>query len=150
MSNEKRYTVQLLESGEDLILPIPDELLKEVGWKEGDVLNFKPNDEGGFIMEKVENTETELVLVEAMSMFLMRYVVEVPKGKAEWALDTVTCEEAVELSQKHLGEHIVSHRVINEKEFFDVFDEDNDYLKKWDADKKKGMITRINKDGDLV
>jgi hypothetical protein len=40
--------------------------------------------------------------------------------------------------------------VINEKEFFDVFDEDNDYLKKWDADKKKGMITRINKDGDLV
>ncbi len=113
-------------------------------------MNFKENDDGSFTMEKIENAETELVLVEAMSMFRMRYVVEVPKGKSDWALDTVSCEEAVELSQKHLGEHIVSHRVITEKEFFDVFDEDNDYLKKWDADKKKNMITRINKDGDLV
>ena len=39
---------------------------------------------------------------------------EGPKGKKEWALDTVTMNEAEEFSQEHLGEQIVSHRVIDE------------------------------------
>ena len=121
----------------DLVLPLSDELLKELGWKEGDNLNWKDNNDGSFTLtKKTEGIETEWVLVETISQFRQRYVVEVPKGKSEYALDTVTMDEAKEFSQKHLGETIVSHRVISEKDALDLFDEDNDYLKDWNDDKK--------------
>lgn len=93
--------------------------------------------------------EKELVLVECVSTFRMRYVVEVPKGKKEWALDTVVCNEAEELSQEHIGEQIVSHRVIDEAEYLRVFNEDNAYLSSWDNDQKLRFITRCN-DEDTV
>lgn len=81
----------------------------------------------------------------------MRYMVEVPKGKKEWALDTVTCDEAREFSQEHLGETIASHRVVSEAEALEIFDQDNDYLKSWDRETKiKNAFTRlgekVNKD----
>jgi hypothetical protein len=43
--------------------------------------------------------KTEFVLVECVSTFRMRYVVEVPEGKSEYALDTVVMNEANEFSQ---------------------------------------------------
>ncbi len=79
---------------------------------------------------------TELVLVEAVSMFRIRYVVEVPQGKASYALDTVVCNEAVEFSQEHLGENIVSHRIVSEKEAISLCNKDNDYAKSWDSSRK--------------
>lgn len=94
------------------------------------------------------NTKTQLVLVETVSMFRMRYVVEVPKGvdnygkdKATWALDTVTMDEAEEFSQEHLGETIVSHRVISKKEAIALFDKDHDYLKDMPVVNKEKFIT---------
>jgi hypothetical protein len=72
----------------------------------------------------------------------MRYCVEVPKGKSEWALDTVTTEEAKELSQHFLGEQIVSDRVITESEYLEIFDRDNQYLENWSKDKKLNFITK--------
>lgn len=83
-----------------------------------------------------KDKDTEWVLVEAVSMFRMRYMVEVPKGKSEYALDTVVMQEAVEFSQKHLDETIVSHRVVSKKEALALSDEDNDYAKDWSKDKK--------------
>lgn len=80
--------------------------------------------------------ETELVLVECVSMFRMRYMVEVPKGKSEWALDTVTMKEATEFSQEHLDETIVSHRIVTKKEALELCDQDNDYTKDWTKQKK--------------
>lgn len=83
-----------------------------------------------------KDKDTEWVLVEAVSMFRMRYMVEVPKGKSEYALDTVVMNEAVEFSQKHLDETIVSHRVVSKKEALALSDEDNAYTKDWSKDKK--------------
>jgi hypothetical protein len=133
-----KHTVKLEEDENgDLVLPLSDELLKELDWKEGDNLNWKDNNDGSFTLtKKTEEIETEWVLVETISQFRLRYVVEVPKGKSEYALDTVTMDEAKEFSQKHLGETIVSSRVISEKDALDLFDEDNDYLKDWNDDKK--------------
>lgn len=79
---------------------------------------------------------TDLVLVETVSMFRMRYLVEVPIGKSEWALDAVVMNEATEFSQKHLDETIVTHRVLSKKEALKLCDQDNDYAKSWDDDKK--------------
>ena len=92
------------------------------------------------------NEETELVLVECIQQYRMRYVVEVPIGKSDWALDTVTMEEAVEFSQLSLGETIVSHRVVSKDEVVQLCDEDNDYCSSWDTEKKfEVFVTQLGK-----
>lgn len=39
------------ETGE-LILPIPPELMKQMGWREGDSLDFDQDDQGRWIISK--------------------------------------------------------------------------------------------------
>ena len=92
------------------------------------------------------NEENELVLVECVSTFRMRYVVEVPKGKSEWALDTVTMNEAKEFSQEHLGETIVSHRVVTKDEAIQLSDIDNHYCSSWEEDQKVNAFITLRKD----
>lgn len=88
--------------------------------------------------------ETEWVLVECVSTFRMRYMVEVPKDKAEYALDTVTMQEAKEFSQEYLGETIVSHRVVSKDEALVICDTDNDYTKSWETEHKiKNFFTTM-------
>ena len=129
-------TLEHDENG-DLILPLGDELCDELGWKIGDTIEWTDNNDGSWTMTKQE-IKKELVIVECVSTFRMRYVVEVPVGKKEWAMDTVVMNEAEEFSQEHISENIVSHRVIDEAEYLRMFNEDNSYLSKWkDEDKFK-------------
>jgi len=93
--------------------------------------------EPGYGTQSVSDEKTEWVLVDTISTFRNRYVIEVPVGKKEWALDSVTMQEAKEFSQKYLDETIVSERVISEVDGLKLFDEDNDYLSTWDSAKKK-------------
>ena len=95
--------------------------------------------------------ETQLVLVECVSTFRQRYMVEVPVGtddygndKTLWALDTVTMQEAKEFSQEYLGEQIVSHRVVTYDEALSLCDKDNDYVVSWDTETKvKNFFTTL-------
>jgi hypothetical protein len=88
--------------------------------------------------------KTEMVLVETVSMFRIRYVIEVPAGHSDYALDTVTMQEGKEFSQKHLDETIVSHRIIDEKEILELCDNDNSYTISWDKEQKvKTFVTTI-------
>ena len=95
--------------------------------------------------------ETQLVLVECVSTFRQRYMVEVPVGtddygndKTLWALDTVTMQEAKEFSQEYLGEQIVSHRVVTYDEALSLCDKDNDYVVSWDIETKvKNFFTTL-------
>lgn len=82
----------------------------------------------------------KLVLVECIAQHRMRYLVEAPDDHPEYALDTVTCEEAKEFSQSYLGEVIVSHRVVSEDEALAICDVDNDYLKSWTTEQKKNAF----------
>jgi hypothetical protein len=124
-------------------------LCDELGWEIGDTLDWKVKKNGTFVLTKKEKQETQWVLVECVSTFRQRYMVEVPVGvdkygkdKTEWALDTVTMEEAKEFSQEHLGEQIVSHRVVSKEEALSLCDIDNDYGKDWDeAIKIKNFFT---------
>ena len=93
--------------------------------------------------QKMTETETQLILVECVSTFRIRYMVEVPKGidtlgndKALWALDTVTIGEAREFSQEHIGEQIISHRVVSRNEALAMCDQENKYGHTWDDDLK--------------
>jgi hypothetical protein len=147
----KSWIITLEKDAEtgDLILPLNDEILAETGWQTGDTLDWIDNGDGSWTMRK---KETQWVLVEAVSTFRERYMVEVPigtdrygKDKTLWALDTVTLNEAKEFSQEHLGETIVSHRIVTEEEALKLCDVDNDYAKAWnDQLKKKTFFTTMD------
>ena len=132
----------------ELILPLPDDLLAEVGWNTGDTINFADNKDGSWTMSKVEEA-TELVLVECIQSYRMRYVIEVPVGKKEWAEDTVTMQDyevVKEFSQLSLGEQIISSRVVTEAEVLALCDTDNDYCSEWEEDKKLEVFVTKWKD----
>jgi hypothetical protein len=86
------------------------------------------------------------VMVDAISTFRMRYVIEAPADHPEYALDDVTMETAKEFSQEWLGEQIVSHRVVSEEEALAVCDVDNSYLKSWSKEDKIRVL--FTKEGE--
>lgn len=148
----KQYTVEVLkdEMGE-LILPLPEELLKKVKWEIGDKLSWEKGDNNSYILKKNEKSGRQLVLVETISVFRHRYVVETPVGKDDWALDTIVCDEAEELSQKHLDENIVSHRVITKDELMRIHQEDNDYIADWSEEKVyNSYVVKLADNGDII
>jgi hypothetical protein len=90
------------------------------------------------------------VMVDTISTFRMRYVVEAPADHPEYALDTVTMDEANEFSQEHLGETIVSHRVVSEKEALAQVVIDQPYLSEWSEDLKKEKLFTFVEDGKVT
>lgn len=84
---------------------------------------------------KAEKQKTQWVLVDTVSTFRMRYCVEVPVGKDYVALNKVSANEAKEFSQLHIGEQVVSHRVLDMNEAMKICRKDNDYVSSWDDTK---------------
>lgn len=146
MTNKWTLNVKYDDESGDTFIELPDDLMIEAGWNLGDDIEWIDNKDGSWTMKKKENKQW--VLVETVQMFRHRYVCEVPKGKAEWALDTVTMEEAKEFSQQHLGETIVSHRTLTMEEALELCDQDNDYARKWNDDHK--IKTFFTKEGEKV
>ena len=132
---------------DDTFIQLPDDLMLAAGWNLGDDIEWIDNKDGTWTMRKIEkDNEKEWVLVECVSQFRQRYMCQVPKGKAEWALDTVTMNEAKEFSQEHLGETIVSHRVIPFMEALELCDVDNEYCNKWNIEQKVNVF--FTRDGE--
>lgn len=90
--------------------------------------------------------EKKLYLVETVSIFRQRYVVEA--YEAEHAADEVVMgvsgSDLKEFSQQHLDELISSTREITADEYLKLFDEDNDYLKAWSLPQKMQCINTID------
>ena len=91
----------------------------------------------------------KLFLVETVSIFRQRYVVEALEE--DHARDEVVMnvngdynEKWEEFSQKHIDEVITSSREISEDEYLDIFDKDNDYLCAWPDYQKFRFINRID------
>jgi hypothetical protein len=55
-------------------------------------------------------------------------------------------QEAREFSQEHLGEQIVSHRVVTKEEALKLCDQDNEYTKEWDEELKIKNFFTLAKD----
>lgn len=103
---------------------------------------------------------SKYVVVDAISQFRMRYVVEVPDGvenpteegtypctPIEYASDSVTCEDVKEFTQKHLGETIVDAREVTLDEAIALFRSEEPYFAEWsDATIIKNHITEIGYD----
>ena len=87
-----------------------------------------------------------LYLVDSISMFRMRYVVDCDSAtEAELLVkDHVGDDSIKEFSQHHVGEPIAGVRKLGtEAEYLELFDEDNDYLADWPVDKKLNYINRF-------
>jgi len=90
--------------------------------------------------------EKKLYLVETVSMFRMRYVIEArEEGHAtdEFVME-IGQEDFHEFSQHHMDEVIVSTRELSAKEYLELFDKDNDYLKSWDIAEKMRFINSVD------
>lgn len=143
----KSWTLEVQEDqfGEKFI-EFPPEAIADLGWKEGDTVEWVDNGDGSWSIKKKEKV---WVMVEAVSQFRMRYMVEVDAEHPEWAMDTVTMNEAKEFSQEHIGETIISHRVMESTAAALVqCDLDNSYCSSWNDEQKiKAFFT---KDGEKV
>ena len=88
----------------------------------------------------------KLYLVETVSMFRMRYVIEAREedhAKDEFVMK-IGKEDFHEFSQHHVDEVIVSTRELSAKEYLKLFDKDNDYLKSWDISDKMRFINSVD------
>lgn len=92
--------------------------------------------------------KTKLVMVDAVSSFRMRYVIEVPEdtdSPEEYAADLVRNGSPKEFSQSHIGELVASTRVVSKKEAFEICDQDNDYAANYtDNQKVEAFFTTLN------
>ena len=90
--------------------------------------------------------EKKLYLVETVSMFRMRYVIEA--REEEHATDEFVMEigkdDFHEFSQHHMDEVIVSTRELSAKDYLELFDKDNQYLKSWDIAEKMRFINSVD------
>lgn len=84
-------------------------------------------------------------LVETVSMFRMRYVVEC--DSPAHAKDTVTMEEADEFGQLHIDEAIVGCREITDEEVPQLFFEDHPYLESWGPEKAFEYVHKVEDNG---
>lgn len=82
-------------------------------------------------------------LVETISMFRMRYVIEAENE--EYAKDEVSMNDGHlrEFSQMHIDENITSVREIDRTEYLRMFDEDNHYLRGWSEDQKFEFVNTV-------
>lgn len=119
---------------DEYFIELNEEILAETGFKIGDNLQWTDRGNGSWLLTRKK--ETKWVLVEAAHTFRMRYMVEVPADHPEYALDTVTMNDAKEFSQEFIGQQIMSHRVVTEEEALEICDTDNYYCKNWDDQKK--------------
>ena len=55
--NKYITTVQQYADTEDLFVEIPDEICKELNWQEGDIIDWKTDDQG-IILSKVEDSSS--------------------------------------------------------------------------------------------
>jgi hypothetical protein len=100
------------------------------------------NDEEIVMTEETVSTK-KLVLVEALSVYRMRYVIEC--DEVSHAADEVSMNEIQdEFSQMHLTENVISSREIDREEYLTLFNEDNSYLSTWTDEEKFKLVHKID------
>ena len=160
-----RYAEEMVDidmmNGDDDDIPPPDYNKKSMAnYCLGNVTPFscEQTDDTPFVFpvsspwidpDRITKNDTVLVMVECVSQFRQRYVIEVDAEYPEYALDNVAMGRCKEFSQAHLGEIVVSQRVVSVDEVLAICDEDNAYVKSWSDEKKLQMfVTESAYDGD--
>ena len=85
-------------------------------------------------------------IVETISMFRMRYVIEANSAADAKNEVTTNVGELAEFSQHHVDELVTAAREIDDAEYLHQFDEDNEYLKDWTEGQKFSFVNTIDYD----
>jgi len=159
---EEMLDMDIMNSEDYIIIPPPNYSKKTMAdYCLGNVTPFSCEQTDGYIhwqfpwpadeeeaSDTLHKNDTVLVMVECVSQFRQRYVIEVDAEYPEYALDDVAMERYKEFSQVHLGEVVVSHRVVGVDEVLAICDEDNAYCKSWSDEKKlQVFVTESTYDG---
>lgn len=139
----KKFTgvVQYDANFDEYFIVFDDQLTKDLGWKVGDTLVWKDNNNGSYTLTKKEAEDLKVYMVETVSTFRHRYAV---KAKSlEHAYDTVVMNEAEEFHQTHIDENIISGREVSQEEYLKLFSED-EFCAKWDDATKLKYIHTID------
>jgi bifunctional DNA-binding transcriptional regulator/antitoxin component of YhaV-PrlF toxin-antitoxin module len=82
----KTYEVEVQRTdGDEMFIDLPDELLKELNWKEGDELEFQSNENGkSFTMKRVKYESVELEFSDEELFKYMRKAHEMDMSFNEW------------------------------------------------------------------
>jgi hypothetical protein len=91
--------------------------------------------------------DKKMYLVETVSMFRMRYVVEAEEeGHAldEVSMNIGSVDNWEELSQTHIDETIFSSREIDLTEYMKILNTDNTYMSPWSDEEKLRFINKID------
>ena len=61
--NTQRWTITTEEDPEtgDVVIPLPEDFLKTVGWQEGDTIEWIDNHDGTWSIEKVKDDKENLL-----------------------------------------------------------------------------------------
>ena len=101
----------------------------------------------------------DYVVVTTISQFRIRYVMhkddlqelnpDAPDKLIEWACETVYLEEVEEISQHCLGETIIDTDTMTEDEMLELFDQDNEHMRRWLRDYKIDWVRKRLKPAKL-
>ena len=138
----KSWTLPIKENENgEMYIELNDEILEGSGFKIGDTLNWKDLKDGSYSLTKAES---DLYLVEGISMFHMKFVVRAKE--AEHACDEVVMDDGSlkEFSQKHVDFNVLGARKISQEEYLELFNKENAYLSSWIDDEKLKLINEID------
>lgn len=122
--------VQKEDGSDELLLQFPEELMRELDWREGDVLSWSESGEGKSLTVSVENvslverkakadSEQEAKLFEVQVIITHRVRYAVRAGSTQEAIKAVSMEgcEVQEFDQNCLGTQVVGCREVSEVEY---------------------------------
>jgi len=83
-------------------------------------------------------------VVETIATYHTKYLIAQPDDhQPASCMDTVTCEEADEMCQTYLGEHILGYSEVNDKEL--LYEVESTYVADWDVDLIKQTFAKVVK-----
>ena len=94
---------------------------------------------------------SKYVMVNAVSMFNMKYVIEVPDEiESCYLLDyvekQVKAENTKEFTQRHMGETVSNYDVVTKQQILDAFRAEEPYFAEWSDERIMQMVTPIGFD----
>ena len=137
----------------DAFISIPDDVVAAAGLTSGDDIDWNDNGDGSWTLTKKvpeevpevpevnQAPERELVLIETLLTYRLRYVVEVPVGQDEYIIPSLELSELKEFSQRPLEEQISSYRTISKENVISLCDSDNDGYNEWSDEQKFKTFT---------
>ena len=94
---------------------------------------------------------SKYVMVNAVSMFNMKYVIEVPDEiepcyLLDYVEKQVAAENTKEFTQRHMGETVSNYEVVTQQQILDAFRNEEPYFAEWPDEKIMQMVTPIGFD----